>query len=101
MPRRQDAPWVVLGMPEKNKILLSGKGKMSKYETLICERDVESGEPKYVHMQLMWCNRDAVIAFRDHLNNLISMWEEYVKFGRATVPDYARKDDKCETGETT
>lgn len=76
MARKRDAPWVVLGMPEKNKMLLSGKGKMSRYETLICERDVQTGEPIFEHMRLMWCSRNAVIAFRDHLNTLIQIWEE-------------------------
>ena len=78
MPRRNDAPWVVLGMPDKNKVLYSYQPKDSlRWETAICER-VRTAEddmkPGTVYMRLMWCNREAVEAFRDHLNDLLGRW---------------------------
>lgn len=78
MSRRHDAPWVVLGMPEKNKLLIShaDEKRVGRYETLICERRPGTEEPEFVYMRLMWCNREAVQTFRDHLDRLLEVWED-------------------------
>lgn len=78
MSRHRDAPWVVLGMPEKNKLLFShpDEKRAGRYETLICERKPGTEEPEFVYMRLMWCTREAVQTFRDHLDRLLEMWEE-------------------------
>lgn len=78
MSRRHDTPWVVLGMPEKNKLLISHADEKyaGRYETLICERKPGTEEPEFVYMRLMWCNREAVKTCRDHLDDLLKMWEE-------------------------
>ncbi len=77
MPRRHDAPWVVLGIPDKNKLLVSYRAKLGGRETAICERvHTEDGDkPGAMYMRLMWCNREAVEAFRNHLNDLLSTWD--------------------------
>ena len=78
MSRHRDAPWVVLGMPERDKVLFSRPNDKhgGRYETLICGRKPGTEEPEFVYMRLMWCTREAVKTFRDHLDNLMKMWEE-------------------------
>ena len=77
MSRRHDTPWVVLGMPEKNKLLISHQDekRVGRYETLICERKPGTEEPEFAYMRLMWCNREAVKTFRGHLDRLLEMLE--------------------------
>lgn len=78
MSRHRDTPWVVLGMQEKNKLLIShpDEKRIGRYETLICERRPGTEEPEFAYMRLMWCNREAVQTFRDHLDRLLEMWED-------------------------
>lgn len=78
MPRKHDAPWVVLGMPDKNKMLISYRAKLGGHETAICERvRTEDGDkPGTVYMRLMWCNKEAVKTFRDHLTEMLETWDE-------------------------
>ncbi len=81
MSRHRDTPWVVLGMPDHNKLLLTREDekRVGRYETLICERKPGTEEPEFAYMRLMWYNREAVQTFRDHLDRLLKMWEEDVK----------------------